>query len=62
MDKMMKPVERLLAEAATLEEFRDGLFALYAEMDATEFGNVLQRALLTAELAGRFEVEQENEP
>ena len=62
VDEMMKPVERLLAEAGTLEEFRDGLFATFAEMDATEFGGVLQRALLTAELAGRFEVSEEVSP
>lgn len=59
VDGMMAPVERLLAEADSLEEFRDGLFALFAEMDAAEFGGVLQRALLTAELSGRYEVAQE---
>ncbi len=56
---MMEPVERLLSESTTLEQFRDGLFALYAEMDANEFAGVLQRALLTAELQGRYEVTRE---
>lgn len=59
VDRMMEPVERLLSESTTLEQFRDGLFALYAEMDANEFAGVLQRALLTAELQGRYEVTRE---
>lgn len=59
IDAMLAPAERLLSEATTLEEFRDGLLALYAEMDASAFAGVLQRALLAAELAGRYEVSRE---
>lgn len=59
IDQMMGPVRKLLGEAESLEQFRDALFGLYGEMDATAFAEVLQEALLSAELAGRYEVEQE---
>ena len=62
VDGMMGPVVELLAGATTMAEFRDGLFDLYGRMDAAEFAAVLERALLTAELGGRYEVSQEGAP
>ncbi|MBN1104746.1 MAG: DUF935 family protein [Deltaproteobacteria bacterium] len=52
---MMKPVEDLLAGSETLEEFRDGLLDLYGEMDEASLGSIMERALLLADLSGRFD-------
>ncbi|MEO0558058.1 MAG: DUF935 family protein [Bacteroidota bacterium] len=60
VDAMMEPVEELLASATSLEQVRDGLFALFGEMDASAFQAVLARALQTSELAGRYEIDQED--
>ena len=62
VDGMMGPVVELLGRATSLAEFRDGLFDLYGRMDAAEFAGVLERALLTAELGGRYEVSREGDP
>lgn len=53
---LMGPVEKLLASVSTLEEFRDGLLDLGGDMDESELGDLMQRALTVAELAGRFDV------
>ncbi|MEM1055175.1 MAG: DUF935 family protein [Bacteroidota bacterium] len=59
VDDLMRPVEEMLASASTLEEFRQGLDLVFAEMDPESFGRAMQRALLTAELAGMYEVDRE---
>jgi len=61
VDALMAPIEQLLAGAGSLEEFRDGLLEAYATMDAATLGEALQRALVTAELAGRYEVNQDTD-
>ena len=58
MDEMIAPLLRRLEAATSLEEFRDVLFDAYAEMPSGRFGALLQRALLSAELAGRYEVRE----
>lgn len=55
MDGLIEPVRRLVATANSLEEVRDGLLALYAEMDVADLAAIMQRALAAAELAGRYE-------
>ena len=55
--KMLEPVRRLVMSAGSLEEIRDGLAALYPEMNAASFAEVLQEATAAAQLAGRFEVQ-----
>lgn len=52
---MLTPVRRLVENAQSLEEIRDGLFTLYPDMDATAFASVLRDALVAANLAGRFD-------
>ena len=42
-----------------LEEIRDGLAAIYPDMDTAAFAEVLQAATAAAQLAGRFEVTQD---
>lgn len=51
--------EQLLAKAATLEEFRDTLIDLFAETDQEGLAEVLAQAELLANLAGRFEAQDE---
>jgi phage gp29-like protein len=53
-DPAMARVEKLLAESPTLEAFRDGLLDAFKDMDVTELANVMQRAFVAAELAGRY--------
>ena len=52
---LMGPVEKLLARVSTLAEFRDGLIELYADMDDSDLGALMEKALLLAEMAGRFD-------
>ncbi len=54
-DALMAPVERLLNSVSSLEEFRDKLLDLYAHMDESDLGNLMQKALTLAELSGRFD-------
>ncbi|OGC00134.1 hypothetical protein A2V82_16490 [candidate division KSB1 bacterium RBG_16_48_16] len=56
LDPMISPIEKLLNESASLEEFRNKLLNDYSGMDPVNLGNLIQRALGAAELAGRFEV------
>jgi phage gp29-like protein len=56
MDGMIEPVRRLVMEAKSLEEIRDGLIDLYEDIRPAELGELIARAITTAELAGRFEV------
>ncbi|UXF57482.1 DUF935 family protein [Chromohalobacter phage YPCBV-1] len=56
--EMMEPVRRLVAEAATMEEIRDGLEALYAEMPSEALAKVMQKAIATSELSGRADVSE----
>ncbi|MCC7082172.1 MAG: DUF935 family protein [Burkholderiales bacterium] len=55
MDGLIAPVQRLVMEATSLEELRDRLLDLYAELDVDALATVMQRALAAAELAGRYE-------
>lgn len=55
MDELIEPAKALLSQAGSLDEFRDGLIDLYGDMDETSFGNLMQQALLLADLAGRFD-------
>lgn len=55
MDGLLAPVKKLVMTAGSLEEIRDGLLALYGEMDVADLAVIMQRALTAAELAGRYE-------
>ncbi|MDA3835511.1 MAG: DUF935 family protein, partial [Spirochaetales bacterium] len=58
MDVLIKPVENLLSSVDSLEEFRDGLLDLYADMDESSLGDLMQRAFTLAELSGRFDASE----
>ena len=55
MADLIAPVRALVFGAESLEALQDGIIELYAERDPAELGQVLEQALLVAELAGRFE-------
>lgn len=56
MDALMEPVRRLVQNASSLEEIRDGMFAMYSEMPTEQLATVMQQAIAAAELAGRTDV------
>ena len=56
LDGLLAPVRQLVETAATLEALRDGLLALYPGLDAGAFADLMQRALVAAELTGRGDV------
>nr|WP_321266762.1 DUF935 family protein [Alcaligenes faecalis] len=58
MDALMEPVRRLVANAKSMQEIRDGLFSLYAEMPTEDLALVMQQAIAAAELAGRADVDE----
>ncbi len=49
------PIQKLMDEASSLEDFRDQLLDVYQDMPPVELGNLMQRAFAAAELAGRFD-------
>jgi phage gp29-like protein len=61
LDGMVDQVRELVAKAASMEEVRDGLLELYGAMDPAQLGNLMQRAFVAAELAGRAEVVDESQ-
>ena len=56
LDGLIESVRRLVDEGRSLEEIRDGVLALDAGMDVSNLGVVLQRALMAAEMGGRYDV------
>lgn len=54
LDPFIEQIKRLSEEVESLEELKDRLLDIYAGMDARELGNLMQRAFVAAELAGRF--------
>jgi len=61
LDPLLAPMRQLLDEVASLEEFRDRFIELYPKMDGAELGNLLQRGMVLADLAGRFDAGEEAE-
>lgn len=57
VEPMVDPVRRLLGETASLEEFRDRLAALIAEMDTATLEEMLMRGTFAARLAGQVEAD-----
>ena len=50
-------IEAMLAEATSLEEFREQLLARYSSLSTTDLVSVLAHALVAIDLAGRSEVQ-----
>ncbi|MDR2582072.1 MAG: DUF935 domain-containing protein [Fibromonadaceae bacterium] len=53
------PIYELVANAKSLEEVRDGLIGLFAEIPVEAMGEEMQAAFLAADLAGRFDIMRE---
>jgi phage gp29-like protein len=51
----MAPIKRLVESANSLEEIRDGILNIYADLDPAELGELIARAMASADLAGRYE-------
>gem|GEM_PF-191338 len=62
LETLLTPVRTLLRRSGDLEEFSDGLLALYPELDASAFAELMTQALTVASAAGRFEVLQAPAP
>ena len=45
--------------AKSMEEIRDGLIDFYPEFDAAQLGSIMQRAFAAAEMAGRYEAQED---
>lgn len=58
LNGLLQPVRELVLSASSLDEIRDKLLDLYADLDPLELGNLMEQALSLAELLGRFEVLQ----
>lgn len=55
---LSQPIKDLLKRANTLEEFRDGLETIAPDMDETKLGEMTALALLSGQLDGMHEIEQ----
>ncbi|MFH2000265.1 MAG: DUF935 family protein, partial [Planctomycetota bacterium] len=53
----IEPVEKLLSEVDSLEEFRDRLIETYSDMDDRTMGALLQQAFTLADLTGRYDAQ-----
>lgn len=58
--KILDHIQQLVNSAPDLPTLRDALLNAYAELPGDELGDVMALAMLTAELAGRYDVEQES--
>jgi len=59
--KILAHIQNLVDTAPDLPSLRDALLNAYADLPGDELGEIMGLALMTAELAGRFDVEQEND-
>jgi phage gp29-like protein len=57
MDSLVAPIQRLITEAGSLEDIRDGLLELYPEMNGEGLSKLVSQAMGSAQLAGMYEVQ-----
>ncbi len=55
-DAIVAPLKRLVERARSLEELRESIIDLYGDMDPADLGALIARAMMVAELTGRYEV------
>lgn len=60
-DLYMAPLKRLVDECKSYEELRERVLDLWGSMPSDELGVIMARAMMLAEMAGRYEVNQEVE-
>ncbi len=56
MNGLTGPVRKIVGQAKSLEEIRDGLFSAYSEMEPSDLENLIAQAMFMAELYGRSSV------
>jgi phage gp29-like protein len=54
-DALIAPLQRLVEKAQSLEDLRDGILDIYSEMSPADLGALIARAMLIAEMSGRYE-------
>lgn len=59
MDGILGPIQKMIDDATSMEDLRDRILSSYKDLSAIDLGNLMQRAFAAAELAGRFDVGQE---
>jgi phage gp29-like protein len=59
IDPLINTIKTELAAASSLEDFQNRLLATYGRLDTEELANVMALAFSAAELAGRFEAQEE---
>jgi len=55
---LLEPIRELIMTAGSLTEIRDGIYALYSEMDPRALEDLVARAIYTADLYGRATIEE----
>ncbi len=55
-ERLAEPIMRLIRESSSLEEVRDKLASVYADMDTSELEDLIARALYVADLYGRLTI------
>ena len=60
-DRLMEKLKKLTGSARSLEDLRDGIIDIFEDMDPADLGNTIARALILAEMSGRYEVAEEIE-
>jgi phage gp29-like protein len=59
IDNLIDTIKTELAAASSLDDFQNRLLATYGRLDTDELANVMALAFSAAELAGRFEAQEE---
>jgi phage gp29-like protein len=61
MRQWMETIEAMLSAASSLDEFREMLLAAQPELEDSALADQLGKALMAAEAAGRFDLEEESD-
>lgn len=59
---IMDAIRRMVEEAQSLEQLRDALLAAYGDLPTERLAEVMAMGFAAAELAGRYDVQQESAP
>lgn len=59
LDAWINQIKQLVDSAESLEQIRDGLLALYPNMNLDDYADAMAEALAAASLAGRYEILEE---
>jgi len=59
LDTLMEPIRRLVLNAGSLEDIRDGMEAMFDQLPSEQLATMMREALAVAHLIGRLEVVSE---